>query len=39
MFKTVVTDTKRRRKIKYLFKDNDIKTPNAINYDGGLSTL
>ena len=30
MFKTIVTNTKGRRNIKYLFKNNDNKTPNAI---------
>ena len=30
MFKTIVTNTKSRRNIKYLFKNNDNKTPNAI---------
>ena len=38
MFKTIVTNTKNRRNTKYLFKDNDNKTPNAINYHGGLSS-
>ena len=38
MFKTVVTNAKSRRNIKYLFKNNDNKTPNAINNDGGLSS-
>ena len=36
MIKTIVTNTKSRRNIKYLFKNNDNKTPNAINYHGGL---
>ena len=36
MFKTIVTTTKSRRNIKYLFKNNENKTPNAINYHGGL---
>ena len=30
LFKTIVTNTKSRRNIKYLFKNNDNKTPNAI---------
>ena len=38
MIKTIVTNTKSRRNIKYLFKNNDNKTPNAINYHGGLSS-
>ena len=38
MFKTIVTNTKNRRNIKYLFKNNDNKTPNAIDYHGGLSS-
>ena len=38
MFKTIVTNTKNRRNIKYLFKNNDNKTPNAINYHGSLSS-
>ena len=32
MFKTIVTNTKSRRYINYLFKNNGNKTPNAINY-------
>ena len=36
MFKTIVATTKSRRNIKYLFKNNENKTPNAINYHGGL---
>ena len=38
MFNTIVTTTKSRRSMKYLFKYNDNKTPNAINYHGGLSS-
>ena len=38
MFKTIVTNTKNRRNIKYLFKNNANKTPNAIDYHGGLSS-
>ena len=38
MFKTIVTNTKSRRNIKYFLKNNGNKTPNAINYDGGLSS-
>ena len=36
MIETIVTNTKSRRNIKYLFKNNNNKTPNAINYHGGL---
>ena len=38
MFNTIVAATKSRRSMKYLFKYNDNKTPNAINYHGGLSS-
>ena len=38
MFNSIVTTTKSRRSMKYLFKNNDNKTPNAINYHGGLSS-
>ena len=37
MFNTIVTTTKSRKSMKYLFKNNDNKIPNAINYHGGLS--
>ena len=38
MFNTIVAATKSRRSMKYLFKYNDNKTANAINYHGGLSS-
>ena len=38
MFNTIVATTKSIRSMKYLFKNNDNKTPNAINYHGGLSS-
>ena len=37
MLKNFFTNTKSRWNIKYLFKNNNKNTPNAINYHGGLS--
>ena len=38
MLKNFLTNTKSRWNIKYLFKNNNKNTPNAINYHGGLSS-
>ena len=38
MLKNFFTNTKSRWNIKYLFKNNNKNTPDAINYHGGLSS-